>query len=508
LCNNGVIGGSLTSNQNITTPNLLPQIISNLFTSNLGTTLSHNSSSIIYQGNIGAVIVTNNYSSSVSTAVDNINVTQNIFNGNSISLVVTGSNTSNRRTFNSNLISGRSNLINSDTSGSSFGHLVSTAILGDTLIVSASNTSNSQGGSVFVGRFNATGSLQESSQDAVFVVGTGTNAASRRNAIHVDNNNNTRITGSLLVSGSVQVSGSLVINGNTVTSTDRNGLITTGSGYSGPGQFIVGSVSVNGPLLKLTSGSLSIDDGNNASKITDFFGRNVLYKNEDLVKLLVGSSNMDQVDTQFGVASGSTNLTVLGGVVSNFRTGSYNTWLASYNVQLTSGSNNTFIANPGFPGVSFTTGSNNLIIGGFNSGQFPNSEYNDLFSLGTPGRASFMTVESTGSLKISGSFSSNTEYVDVTVNNTGSLNLFKANVWYVDDDDTPDGAHLQATNLTDGQQISIIWNANYTGTRTVTLGSNIEKTGATTGSLSLEGVKKYQIMGAVYGGKLYITPLL
>lgn len=166
-------------------------------------TLNQNSSSILYNQNIGGLTVTNNYSSSVSTAVNNITMTQNLFNGSTLSLVVTGSNTANRRTFNSNLISGRLNEINSNQSGSSAGHLVATSLLGQNLIVSASNTSTTSGGTVIVGRFNATGSLQESAQDTVFVVGSGASAGARRNSLKIDSSGNTELTGSVNISGSL-----------------------------------------------------------------------------------------------------------------------------------------------------------------------------------------------------------------------------------------------------------------------------------------------------------------
>jgi hypothetical protein len=144
--------------------------------------------------------------------------------------------------FDSNTILGRSNIINSNHSGSVFtgGHLVSTAILGQNLIVSASHTSPTVGGTVIVGRYNATGSLQESSQDTVFVVGTGTADGSRRNALRIDSGNNSNFT------GSVNISGSLNSNGNTI---------------------ITGSLSVSGNVMfasgsNTTMGTVALDGGN------------------------------------------------------------------------------------------------------------------------------------------------------------------------------------------------------------------------------------------------------
>ena len=300
---NGTLGGSVTSTQNITTPNTIPTISSNLFTGNLGTTLSHNSSSIIYQGNIGPVIVTNNYSSSVSTAVDNINVTTNLFNGNSNTLVVTGSNSGTRRTFNSNFINGRSNLINSNYSGGTGGHLVSTTVLGDNLIVSASNTSTTLGGSTFVGRFNATGSLQESSQDAVFVVGTGTGAGSRRNALHIDSSNNTRITGSLNVSGAM---------------------------------------------------TLGYNDGTDNITSIGFGAGVTLYRNAQKYTTAIGE--FSGTNTKF--ANGTNNI-LLGGFNSQFATGSQNFLALPSGGNFKSGSINIIIGNT----QNITSGSQNIIIG-------------------------------------------------------------------------------------------------------------------------------------------------
>ena len=211
---NNINNSTLTSTANTTTLSLNPTINSNIFGGNT-TTLNLNSSSVVYSNNIGGgMAVTNNYTSSVSTAVNNISLNGNIFGGTSNTLVVSGSNTSNRRTFNNNLVIGGSNTINSISSGSSAGHLVATSLLGESLIVSGSNTGTTTGGgTVIVGRFNATGSLQESSQDTVFVVGTGTAAGSRRNAIQIDSNNNTRITGSVFISGSLNSNGNTTITG-------------------------------------------------------------------------------------------------------------------------------------------------------------------------------------------------------------------------------------------------------------------------------------------------------
>jgi hypothetical protein len=243
-----------TINAQTTTLGLQTSVSSNAL---IGTalTLNQNSSSILYQQNIGGLTVTNNYSSSVSTAVNNITMTQNLFNGSTLTLVVSGSNTANRRTFNSNLISGRSNEINSNQSGSSAGHLVATALLGQNLIVSASNTSTTSGGTVIVGRFNATGSLQESAQDTVFVVGSGASAGARRNSLKIDSSGNTELTGSVSVTGSFKSLGNVQITGSLNVSADI--LFASGSNKT-IGTFVLdganpGAATVSNSLVTATS---------------------------------------------------------------------------------------------------------------------------------------------------------------------------------------------------------------------------------------------------------------
>ena len=193
-----------TSTQNnITSPNSVT-IQGNIFH---GTqTFNHISSSIALDRNIFNGLtspqIDNHYSSSVN---NNIAVNRNLIFGQQHVIYVSGSNTAESRTFNHNFIGGSSNVVSSSyilSTGSN--SLTNTMLYGNSLMVSASNSSG--GGSVFIGRFNATGSLQESSQDAVFVVGTGGGSSSRRNAIHVDTLNNTRITGSVLITGSLSIS--------------------------------------------------------------------------------------------------------------------------------------------------------------------------------------------------------------------------------------------------------------------------------------------------------------
>jgi hypothetical protein len=353
--------GSLSSIASRTTLGFNTSIINSVFTN--ATTLNHNSSSITYQGNLGgAITVTNNYSSSVSTAVNNITVGQNTFGGASNSLTVSGSNSGTRRTFGQNIIYGRSNEVNSIYSGSfTGGHLVATTILGQNLIVSASHTSTTIGGSTFVGRFNATGSLQESSQETVFVVGTGTNAGNRRNALRIDNNNNSNFTGSVLISGSLNV-----------TNTINDLKIWTGSAN-------VNSIGIgNSSTLSSQSGSFlnNIAIGNNALQ-TNVSGANIV---------AIGYSALQNNIASFNVAIGSPSL-------SSNTTGQFNVAIGQSSLQAnTIGTSNTAIGYNSM--VNNVSGSNNVAIGG---SALQNNLANDNLAIGN----SSLLRNTTGNLNTS-----------------------------------------------------------------------------------------------------------
>jgi hypothetical protein len=463
---NIVMSNGFTSNANITTLGERTTISQNLVAGISPVILNHNSSSITYQGNIGGgMTVTNNYTSSVFAG---ITVQGNIFNGTNNTLVVTGSDISGiRRQINYNIVNGFGNIINSNRSGSSTAYLVATSILGQELIVSASNTSNTVGGSTFVGRYNATGSLQESSQDTVFVVGTGTGAGSRRNAIHIDNNNNTRITGSVSISGSLSVNGSNVITGSVVT--DRTGLITTGS--AGTTQIITGSVKLGPPSNAGHSPSLiigSFDNSNKAANITGSVGisgslnvtgslmlngasitssdRNGLINTGSAFStqtiqgtLKISGSALQPLEVGSGPFTGRIDVlnagpflyrntqdynTVIGnakGIEVGF-TGSNNMLFTGFFLGFSSGSGNTVISGNG--GANFRSGSQNTILGPISNLEFGNSNtimgvgattsqfMEDTLSIGAGGNSVFYKSGSSAPLQING----NTQI-------TGSLNV-------------------------------------------------------------------------------------
>jgi len=229
----------ITSTANKTTLGLLTTIQNNVFIGGAATTLNHNSSSIQYTGNIGTITVTNNLSSSTSTAVNNVTVQNNTFLGTSNSLLISGSNTSARRNINNNLVAGRSNTISSEYTGSSVGHLVSTAVIGQNLIVSASGTSTTVGGGAFFGRYNDVTNLLADSGKMVFAVGTGTGTSARKTALSVDSSSVVNISGSLTVTSSV-----LNIDGSGNISASR--FLATSNAGGTPGAFAYSAASSGG----------------------------------------------------------------------------------------------------------------------------------------------------------------------------------------------------------------------------------------------------------------------
>jgi hypothetical protein len=424
---------SLGSTANVTRLDLNTAIQTNTLFGN-SVTLNHVSSSIQFNQNAGGGVTVNNFlSSSVSVAANNITVQRNIFNGNGNTITVSGSNSANRRTITDNLILGVSNRVNSDYSTSTTGHLVATALLGDNLIVSASNTSNTAGGTVIVGRFNATGSLQESSQDTVFVVGTGLNANDRRNALRIDSNNNSNFTGSVRISGSLYV-------------TDKiNDLkIWTGSA-------LVNSIGIGNNTLAASAGVplSNIAIGNNALS-TNVTGSNVVAIGNQALQnsvagfnLAVGATALSANTTgRYNVAIGQSSYqantigegnTAIGwnsGV--NNVTGSTNTIIGAQALQQNfSGSGNVAI---GFYAGYYSTGSNQFFIGNDNYGSLSSEQNKSMMYGEFNGTTANQTLQInaqtriTGSLAITGSLTLNGSAVGSTVGliSTGSIGTAQA----------------------------------------------------------------------------------
>ena len=239
--------------------------------------------------------------------------------------------------------------------------------------------------------------------------------------------------------------------------------------------------------ISILSGSLLLADSSGSVRIADNFNRLALYKDENTSKIIVASNcNMDQVNTQFGVVSGSTNLTVIGGNTLPFRTGSNNLFVGAIS-SLVSGSYNTFIGTS----PQFATGSNNVIIGGISN--TITGATNDLLSIGTTNYPSVISKNDynpliinsnttiSGSLNISGgtrnkvisgSFSSGTGSLDLSLGNSFYFNTTGSN---------GQTFYFQATNLPSDlsytqNQIVIILENQGTGTKSYQYDPTIKAT--------------------------------
>ena len=311
------------------------------------TVLSHISSSIVYQNNISDslnLIIRNSATHPAAlNGSGSINVANNIFGGGGQTIIISGSGVQGQKGVHQNIVVGAGNELNIITSGSQ-SFLSNTSILGVNLIVSGSNTGINTGGSTFVGRNNATGSNQETTNDTIFVVGTGTSSGARRNALRIDNNNNSNFT------GSVNISGSLVLNGSTITSSDRNGLITTGSITNV--QTIAGGLNISGSDTQY----LKVGAGDNTLKIGILNSSNpFLYSNTLNYSTVIGNVE----GSNNGFTTGSEKNMLFTGFYLAFNSGSQNTVISGGGGQFRSGSSNVIIGSPG----NLEFGNNNTYIG-------------------------------------------------------------------------------------------------------------------------------------------------
>jgi hypothetical protein len=458
--NNIIAGGSIVSTQNFVT-NVRAVVVNNNVIG--GVTLNHISSSILYTSNYNNSPVTiNNFLSSSNIANNSLTVTNNAILGGSSNtphnIYVSGSQSSNvTRTIGDNLIGGRSNVVSSSFVSSSNSNLTSTIIYGNNLAVSGSHIGN--GGSAFFGRFNATGSLQESTEDTVFVVGSGTGAGARRNALRIDNNSNSSFT------GSVNISGSLTLNGSSVG--DRTGLITTGS--IGGAQTITGSLAVSG--------------GFNVSGVT----------------------NMSDL--------GGFPLNVIGTINSqrlNFNTNPFNTNPSSNIGAIRLDGSNTTFYSTNYDSAEITTQSqvfqtvntgSGIVDTGLESNNYGTNYYLSLKnSVGTGSLITNANTIITGSLAVTNKIVNNVTVINALATATASLDLNSGSTFWIEDDNSPVGLNLEASNLTDGQQVFV--SINTTTTQTVSAGTNVD---FANGSSTVEIRSGANIFaGFSYGGTLYL----
>jgi len=497
---NIILGGTITSTQNFVT-NTRPTIAANNVIGNA--TLNHISSSITYSQNYNNAAVTiNNHLSSSNITNNNLSVTNNAFLGSSssaMSIFVSGSQSTNAtRNIINNLIGGTGNIVSSSFVSSSNSNLVSTIIYGNSLAVSGSHTTGTNGGSAFFGRFNATGSNQESAQSVVFAVGTGTAAGSRKTGFLIDSGSNTLISGSLRTIGNTTITGSLIASGSSTIFISPNTV-----------HRINGSLGmIDAPM----SFSRSIDtDYKILMTYTEGIG--LALRNGNIV---VGREANDAFLNNLN-NDGNFLFGQYGG--QSFQSGSGNIFINTGGHSFKSGSGNIFLQRTL---NNLDTGSNNVIVGSYDR---TDTELNNYLSLGSVTHAYIEGLDNdkvhikddttiTGSLiasgsahtligntTITGSLACTMPTIDITTTTTGSIDLSLSNTFLVDDDSNPAGGHLIFTNHRDGQQVSIL--INYTGAnQSITLEGAKQIAGNNSTSISVD--QGYNLLqGVCYGGTFY-----
>tara|TARA_R110000868_G_scaffold370916_3_gene634439 strand:+ start:8472 stop:11774 length:3303 start_codon:yes stop_codon:yes gene_type:complete len=387
---NNVVIGAITSTASFTPLDLNTTMNGNVFVGG-NTTLNHFSSSVAYSQNIGNVRVDNRYTSSVSVATNNATVSAGLYQGFGNAIIISGSNTSTRRGFFYNTMIGQSNTINSISSGSAGGHCVATALLGQSLIISGSQATpgSTTAGTVIVGRYNATGSNQETSVETVFVVGSGTSDSARRNAIHVDSTNNIRMTGSVIISGSIYNRGAGDSSNNLAygeqalfvnTTVGGGGYNNTALGYrtlyantTGRSNTAIGANT----MLENVSGTVNVGIGDNAlrnnlasnnvaigtaaSQLNTIGSSNVAIGANAMVNNVSGSNNMAIGRSALNNVQSNNNTGIGGEALNNLTVGTFNTAIGNQAMANTiSGSFNMAFGNEA---GQFISGDNNVAIG-------------------------------------------------------------------------------------------------------------------------------------------------
>jgi len=200
---------------------------------------SFNTSFNIQNSNVNQSLTINAFSSSVQITNSNMGGLSATINNRASHSIAPGTN--NFLAISSVLTSGQTTVINADGASatnvspgvvasliggsaatiqlgsigvtSDSNQLRNTIVFGNNLTVTGSNSSaaTATNGSTFIGRWNADGRRNDSSY-AVFAVGTGTAAATRKTGFLIDSGSNSFFEGTLNVSGSTTLSGSVFIN--------------------------------------------------------------------------------------------------------------------------------------------------------------------------------------------------------------------------------------------------------------------------------------------------------
>jgi hypothetical protein len=182
-----------------------------------GATIIASGSAVSFTNNIntGNNLTVTNQAFSGSLGVGVFNIFRNIFSGQSMTLLITGSVDGSGNTtgaFTDNAVIGKNNTIFSNQTGADVHNsFISNVVGGERLIISASNSFNSTiGGGAYFGRWNADDGVRNKTGQTVFSVGTGI-SGSRKTGFLIDSGSNTFVEGSLNVSGSTQFTGSISI---------------------------------------------------------------------------------------------------------------------------------------------------------------------------------------------------------------------------------------------------------------------------------------------------------
>ena len=163
----------------------------------------------------GNNLTVTNQAWSGSLGVGQFNILRNIFYGQSMTLLITGSVDGTGNTpgaYTDKAVIGKSNTIFSNQSGAGLHNsFISNVVGGEQLIISASNSFNSTiGGGAYFGRYNANDGVRNKTGQTVFSVGTG-NSTARKTGLLIDSGSNMFVEGTLTVSGSTAFTGSVKV---------------------------------------------------------------------------------------------------------------------------------------------------------------------------------------------------------------------------------------------------------------------------------------------------------
>jgi hypothetical protein len=370
---NNIVNGTLTYIANRAFHTQTNQISNNIIGGVV--TLTAASSSILYNNNIGGITITNGVSGSGAAIISSSNaayVINNLFSGVSNTITLSGSSDpSDTRgleytrevTYNTILGTLNSVSIPSDLTGSNTIH--NTLIAGLNLSITGSSpgilssAGIRQGGSAFLGRFNANDSIRNRTSNIILAVGTGTANGSRKTGFLIDSGSNTYVEGSLNVSGSSTFTGSL--NGLTLTRGPGNNNVGIGvnilqNAVSG------GNVALGTDALRdNTSGTDNVALGNSALLSNISGDRNMAIGSNTLDSNTTGTLNVAIGNaTLAGLVDGTANIGIGFEALKNQTTGSTNVGIGSQvlNQNISGSGNIAFGAKAGYN----ETGSNNFYI--------------------------------------------------------------------------------------------------------------------------------------------------